>query len=193
MRKLATAITVCIVIMLVVNQVAFAGSTLDYGQLAGTPVNDTVTYVTYLTKTGGDEILTEDGYNAGSGIDQGYQSGYWWLAAVNFDTENHGDEVRILFTGIAEQSGKAGNLTFIFNWGRDHQNPQGLIMRDGYCMCNIMEDGPPNLSPTFCCCSTGYVRETFQRKINRRVGVELINSLKMGGDDCLFKIIIHKS
>ncbi|MEW6363452.1 MAG: hypothetical protein AB1714_02305 [Acidobacteriota bacterium] len=39
-------------------------------------------------------------------------------------------------------------VTLTFNWGRDHQNPWGLTMRDGYCMCPLVESGPPGLSPT---------------------------------------------
>lgn len=112
MRKSTTAVTAWIVILLVVSQVAFAGSTLDYGQLTGIPAAGTITYIAYLTETNGDEILTEDGYNAALGTDQGYQSTYWWLAVANFDTENNGDEVQIYFTGVGAQAGKAGNLTF---------------------------------------------------------------------------------
>ena len=40
-----------------------------------------------------------------------------------------------------------GSTAVIYNWGRDHQNPWGLIMRDGYCMCPLVETGPPGLSP----------------------------------------------
>lgn len=114
MKKSVIVAFAGIVIFLVLHQTVFAGSTLDYGQLTGTPDNGTVTYIAYLSKTNGDEIITEDGYNAGTGTDQGYQSGYWWLAVANFDTETHGDQVQIYFTGIGAQTGKSGNLTF--NW-----------------------------------------------------------------------------
>jgi hypothetical protein len=82
--------------------------------------------------------------------------------------------------------------TVVFNWGRDHQNPWGLIIRDGYCMCPLVESGPPGLSPTFCYCSTGYVKESFQRYLNQPITVELLDSLKMGGKDCVFKIQFPK-
>jgi hypothetical protein len=83
-------------------------------------------------------------------------------------------------------------VTVIYNWGRDHQNPWGLIMRDGYCMCPLVEKGPPGLSPTFCYCSTGYVKESFQRYFQQTVTVALLDSLKMGGKDCVFKVQISK-
>lgn len=78
--------------------------------------------------------------------------------------------------------------TVIFNWGRDHQNPWGLIMSDGYCMCPLVEKDSVKLSPTFCKCSTGYVKEMFERSTGRTANVELLDSLKMGGKDCIFKI-----
>jgi len=84
-----------------------------------------------------------------------------------------------------------GNLTtIIYNWRRDHQNPWGLILGDGYCMCPLVETGPAGLSPSYCYCSTGYVKESFERSIGKPVIVELLDSLKMGGKDCVFKIMI---
>jgi len=81
-------------------------------------------------------------------------------------------------------------VSFTFSWGRDHQNPWGLIIRDGYCMCPLVESGPPGLSPTFCYCSTGYVAETFRRITGKPVEVDLVETLKTGGKDCVFRIRI---
>lgn len=78
----------------------------------------------------------------------------------------------------------------IYSWRRDHQNPWGLILGDGYCMCPIVETGPEGLSPTYCYCSTGYVKESFDRAFGKPVKVELLDSLKRGGKDCIFKIEI---
>ena len=82
-------------------------------------------------------------------------------------------------------------ISFIYSWGRKHQNPQGLMLQDGYCMCPIVESGPPGLSPTYCYCSTGYVKEGFERRFGKAVKVELLDSLKMGGKDCIFKLTIY--
>ena len=78
--------------------------------------------------------------------------------------------------------------TFTISWGRNHQNPTGLIMSDGYCMCPQVESGPPGLSPTYCYCSTGYVKESFERVLGKSIKVELLDSLKRGGKDCVFKV-----
>lgn len=99
------------------------------------------------------------------------------------------------YLGVLEQNGyvltRSGDtVSFTFSWGRDHQNPWGLIIRDGYCMCPLVESGPPGLSPTFCYCSTGYVAETFRRITGKEVEVDLVESLKTGGKDCIFRIKI---
>jgi hypothetical protein len=81
-----------------------------------------------------------------------------------------------------------GIITIFYSWGRDHQNPQGLILSDGYCMCPIVESGPPGLSASYCNCSAGYVGEMFERYLGRPTEVEILESLKSGGKDCRFKI-----
>lgn len=84
-----------------------------------------------------------------------------------------------------------GAIIFSFNWGQYHQNPTGLMMSDGYCMCPQVETGPLDLSPSYCYCSTGYVMESFERTLGKHVKVELIDSLKMGGKDCIFKVEVQ--
>lgn len=85
---------------------------------------------------------------------------------------------------------KDKKVTIIYNWGRDHQNPWGLIMSDGYCMCPILENDEVKISGTFCNCSTGYIKESFERSTGRRTNVEVIDSIKRGGKDCIFKVEI---
>ena len=70
------------------------------------------------------------------------------------------------------------------------QNPKGLKIEDGYCLCPLTEDGPEGLSPTYCFCSTGYVKELFERMMGQTVKVELLESLRRGGKKCRFLIHI---
>jgi hypothetical protein len=105
-------------------------------------------------------------------------------------------EERERYFQLLEENGytltrEGDTVSFTFSWGRDHQNPQGLMIRDGYCMCPLVESGPPGLSPTFCYCSTGYVRETFERITGKPVNVDLVESLKSGGQHCVFRITVH--
>ncbi len=90
---------------------------------------------------------------------------------------------------IAETNGadsvrKEGNTVY-FNYVK---NPEGLRVADGYCLCPLVEDGPPGLSKTFCYCSVGYVRDMFESMTGRKAKVELLESLKGGGRTCRFRI-----
>jgi hypothetical protein len=70
-------------------------------------------------------------------------------------------------------------------------NPKGLKISDGYCLCPMIENGPANLSPTYCQCSAGYVQYMFQRLITfKPVEAELLESLRGGGKACRFKVMI---
>lgn len=72
--------------------------------------------------------------------------------------------------------------TFFFSYGK---NP------GGYCLCPVVEDGPPELSPTYCHCSVGYVRELFRRAIRTPLDVELLASVHRGDPACRFKITVQ--
>jgi len=68
------------------------------------------------------------------------------------------------------------------------QNPAGLKVKDGWCLCPLVEKGPPGLSGTFCECSVGYVTQMFTDLTGKPVRVELLESLKRGGKGCRFRI-----
>ncbi len=67
-------------------------------------------------------------------------------------------------------------------------NPAGLQIADGYCLCPLVEDGPADLSPTYCHCSVGYVAYMFERSTGRPTRVELLESLRGGGKACRFAV-----
>jgi len=81
---------------------------------------------------------------------------------------------------------REGNETLLDFWYS--QNPRGLKVSDGYCLCPVVEDGPEKLSPTYCHCSVGYVREMFSRELGKPVSVELIRSLRRGDRECRFLV-----
>jgi len=81
-------------------------------------------------------------------------------------------------------------IVVLYKWGIK-QNPYGLSMREGYCMCPIAESGLPGLSGTFCECSGGYVKEGLERATGMKViAVEVLESLLRGGKDCRFKLVL---
>jgi hypothetical protein len=87
------------------------------------------------------------------------------------------------------------NSTIVYyGWQGNHQNPMtGLVLKDGYCMCEFVESIPKGLSPTYCNCSAGYVGEMFKRYLGKPVKVTVISSLISGGSECRFKIEIPKT
>lgn len=69
------------------------------------------------------------------------------------------------------------------------QNPQGLSIKEGYCMCPIVETETPGLSPSYCHCSAGYVKELVERYTGMSARkAEILESVKRGGKDCRFRL-----
>lgn len=68
------------------------------------------------------------------------------------------------------------------------QNPNGLKIADGFCLCPMVEDGPETLSPTYCYCSVGYVTELMTYYLGPITRVELLESLRSGGKRCRFLV-----
>ena len=84
----------------------------------------------------------------------------------------------------AENCRREGDVVF-FNY---KGNPAGLRIADGYCLCPLVEDGPADLSPTYCHCSVGYVSYMFERSTGQPVRVELLESVRSGGKACRFTV-----
>jgi len=56
------------------------------------------------------------------------------------------------------------------------------------CLCTLVKDGPARLSDTYCACSVGWMKETFEVVLGRPVAVTLVESIKRGGQRCRFAI-----
>jgi hypothetical protein len=94
-----------------------------------------------------------------------------------------------LVTKLASHVGQSncrreGSVVY-FNY---RQNGRGLRIEDGYCLCPVVEDGPQDLSATYCHCSVGYVGYLFEISLGRPVRVELLESLRRGGRACRFAV-----
>jgi len=59
---------------------------------------------------------------------------------------------------------------------------------EGICLCSLVESKPAGMSPTYCLCSVGYVKEMHELRFGRKAEVELLDSVLMGGQRCRFKI-----
>ena len=95
-----------------------------------------------------------------------------------------------------EQSGieihrQPGTVTIFYRWGAK-QNPMGLSMKEGFCMCPIVESGAPGMPKSYCNCSAGYVKEGMERATGKSVlNVEVLESILQGGKDCRFKVVMQ--
>lgn len=61
---------------------------------------------------------------------------------------------------------------------------------ESVCLCPMAESKPAGLSPTYCNCSLGYVKEMYGRRFGRDVDVELLESVLGGGKRCRFKVTV---
>ncbi len=56
------------------------------------------------------------------------------------------------------------------------------------CYCGLLKGFSGTLSPSFCLCSVGYVKELFEFATGRPVRVELQSSIVRGGGECRFLV-----
>lgn len=66
----------------------------------------------------------------------------------------------------------------------------GLPSAEGACLCCLVETKPAGLSPTYCLCSLGYVKDMFEQSLGTPVEIELVDSVLKGGKRCKFKITV---
>jgi hypothetical protein len=66
----------------------------------------------------------------------------------------------------------------------------GLPSPENHCLCPMVETNPAGLSPTFCACSLGYVKEMHEQMFGKPVEVELVSSVLGGAPRCKFKITV---
>lgn len=72
----------------------------------------------------------------------------------------------------------------------EYPSPPGAAPA-GACLCPMAEGQPARrLSPTFCWCSVGYVKEMHERVFGRPVNVELTESVLGGASRCRFRITL---
>jgi len=99
--------------------------------------------------------------------------------------------LKALEKGGMEVRREKETITIFYRWG-SKQNPYGLSMKEGYCMCPIVESGDPAMPKSYCNCSAGYVKEGLERSTGKTVlKVEVLESILRGGKDCRFKVVMR--
>jgi hypothetical protein len=83
-------------------------------------------------------------------------------------------------------------LTILAGWhgGEDYVRHDGdtVEVLCAECLCALVKDGSARLPDTYCICSLGWMRETFEAVIGRPVDVTLVESVKRGGQRCRFTV-----
>jgi predicted hydrocarbon binding protein len=67
----------------------------------------------------------------------------------------------------------------------------GQASPESVCLCPTVEaQTAKTMSPTYCWCSVGYVKEMHERVFGRAVNVELLGSVLTGEKRCRFRITL---
>jgi predicted hydrocarbon binding protein len=56
------------------------------------------------------------------------------------------------------------------------------------CYCPLVKDYDQKLSPSFCNCSRGWIKELFESALGRPIDVKLEKSIRLGDNICKFKV-----
>jgi hypothetical protein len=81
--------------------------------------------------------------------------------------------------------GKVISFEFVGSAETGQASPEKL------CLCPMAEaQKPGQISPTYCLCSVGYVKEMHERILGRPVEVELVDSVLRGGSRCKFRMTV---
>jgi len=138
-----------------------------------------------------------------------YEKKFLWAESVCADLEKEfdGDTVRAIRMDCAcgPETGKINKLKRLYHASaglddfaeKANKLEQGftiehkdsalfLIYPSCYCSCVKRVDKP--VSATWCYCTLGYTKRMFESILERPVAVELIESVKTGGDRCEIKI-----
>lgn len=75
-------------------------------------------------------------------------------------------------------------------WKHLHVDKNGVLVIYEQCYCPMVKAYKGRLSPSFCNCSVGWIRELFERSLNKPVKVEKLGTIKQGSKQCKFKITV---
>jgi hypothetical protein len=95
--------------------------------------------------------------------------------------------------GWIDQNVKDGSMSYdgnVIYFQYSGAAETGLPSTDNQCLCPFVETKPAGLSPTYCHCSVGYVKEMHDGMLGKPVEVELLGSVLRGDPRCKFKITV---
>ena len=73
-------------------------------------------------------------------------------------------------------------------WKHLHLEGDNVYVVYEKCYCPFVKAYPEKLSPTWCNCSRGWIKELFESALGKPVDVKLEKSIKQGDNICKFKV-----
>jgi predicted hydrocarbon binding protein len=73
-------------------------------------------------------------------------------------------------------------------WSHLQRDGDNIYVAYERCYCPLVKAYPDKLSPTFCNCSRGWIKELFESVLERPVNIELEKSIRQGDDVCRFRV-----
>lgn len=96
--------------------------------------------------------------------------------------------------GYLEKAGDMAAFAAIFNAKEKYVTLEavdgGLLFIYPECYCACVKRVPEPISRTWCLCTLGHVRGLMARVLGREPRVELLETIKSGGERCVVKVII---
>ena len=97
---------------------------------------------------------------------------------------------------LAEAS--KGNVDKLLSSLAGHLGPEGArregnVVTIAYptCFCPLVSEVKEELSPTYCQCSVGWLKEMFETVSGKPVKVEALETVKRGGRTCRFNVVLE--
>ncbi len=75
-------------------------------------------------------------------------------------------------------------------WKHLHVDKNGVFVVYDQCYCPMVRSYKGKLSPSFCNCSVGWIKELFERSLNKPVKVEKLGTIKQGNKQCKFRVTL---
>lgn len=75
-------------------------------------------------------------------------------------------------------------------WKHFHAKDGQFYVVYDHCYCPIVKDYSGKLSPSYCNCSRGWIKELFDTVLQRPVEVALEKSIKRGDEKCQFRVYV---
>ena len=130
-----------------------------------------------------------------------------WISNLIENMDEHLDEKAKI--NLLEECGRAcaeshvkakilkhkGNLDGWLGTLKKWVGPENVQMEKGAvrvmyskCLCPLVQDRPPLMSGTYCNCSRGWLKETFETVLEKPVEVKMEDSIMQGGQQCRFLV-----